>query len=168
MTVVFAILVMGFLIFLMSGTSGLFSHTIDLYCYVDNANGLRTGAPVRLSSVDIGNVRSIHIVNHHDHLGNSTPVELRMQVNAKFQPFLHTDSKVLLSTSGVLGESFVDIDSNHAKGPVAQNNTCSVAASFVSIARAGGNSDSTARRPAACRPAGPARRSGSSRCRNSS
>ena len=121
MTVVFAILVMGFLIFLMSGTSGLFSHTIDIFCYVDNANGLRTGAPVRLSSVDIGNVRSIHIVNHHDHLGNSTPVELRMQVNSKFQPFLHTDSKVLLSTSGVLGESFVDIDSNHAKGPVAQN-----------------------------------------------
>jgi phospholipid/cholesterol/gamma-HCH transport system substrate-binding protein len=121
LTVVFAILVMGFLVFLMSGTSGLFSHTITLMCYVDNANGLRTGAPVRLSNVDIGNVHSIRIANHHDPKGNSTPVELNMQVNAKFQPFLHTDSKVQLSTSGVLGESFVDIDSNHATGPVAQN-----------------------------------------------
>lgn len=123
LTVIFAVAVFAALVFLMSGTSGFLQHTIDFVCYVDNANGLRTGAPVRLSSVDIGNVQSIHIVNHHDALGNSTPVEIRMKINAKFQPFVHTDSQVLLSTSGVLGEAFVDIDSNHATGPVAQNNT---------------------------------------------
>jgi len=122
LTVIFAVTVFGLLVFLMSGTSGFFQRTIMIVCYVDNANGLRTGAPVRLSNVDIGNVNSIRIVNHHDASGNSTPVELRMRVNAKFQPFLHTDSKVRLETSGVLGESFVDVNSNEAKGPVAENN----------------------------------------------
>lgn len=121
LTVIFAIAVMGVLVFLMSGTSGIFTRTIRVLCYVDNANGLRTGAPVRLSNVDIGNVETIHIVNHHDKFGNSTPVEIAMRINAKYQAFLHTDSEVLLETSGVLGESFVDINSNQSRGPAVQN-----------------------------------------------
>jgi phospholipid/cholesterol/gamma-HCH transport system substrate-binding protein len=122
LTVIFAAVVMGVLIFLMSGTTSLFSPSFRLVCYVDNANGLRNGAPVRLSSVDVGNVEKIRIVNHHDQYGNSTPVEIVMKINGHFQPFIHTDSKVLVSTAGVLGEAFVDIDSNHASGPVVANN----------------------------------------------
>jgi phospholipid/cholesterol/gamma-HCH transport system substrate-binding protein len=94
-----------------------------LVSYVDNAGGLRTGAPVRLQSVDIGNVESIHIVNHRDASGASTPVEILMKVNAKFRPFIHTDSQVLLTTAGVLGETFIDIDSTQARGAVASNNS---------------------------------------------
>jgi phospholipid/cholesterol/gamma-HCH transport system substrate-binding protein len=122
LTVVFAAIVLGFLIFLMSGTTGFFTPTLRLYAYTYNASGLRNGAPVRLQSVDIGNVENIRIVNHHDAEGNSTPVQIVMKVNAKFHPFLHTDSQVLLSTQGVLGETFIDIDSTHASGPIVANN----------------------------------------------
>jgi phospholipid/cholesterol/gamma-HCH transport system substrate-binding protein len=122
LTVVFAAVVLAFLIFLMSGTTGLFTPTLRLFCYVDNAGGLRNGAPVRLQNVDIGNVEKIRIVNHHDANGTSTPVQIEMKVNAKFRPFLHTDSQVLLSTAGVLGETFIDIDSTQAKGDVVANN----------------------------------------------
>jgi phospholipid/cholesterol/gamma-HCH transport system substrate-binding protein len=121
-TVVCAIAVLGILVFLMSGSTGLFRPTLRLLCYTDDANGLRNGAPVRLQSVDIGNVQMIRVVNHHSLTGESTPVEIEMRVNAKFQPFLHTDSQVLLSTAGVLGETFIDIDSTHANGPVITNN----------------------------------------------
>jgi phospholipid/cholesterol/gamma-HCH transport system substrate-binding protein len=121
-TVMASAMVLAVLIFLMSGTTGIFSKTIHLYCYVDNASGLRNGAPVRLQSVDIGNVEGIRIINHHEPDGASTPVQITMKVNAKFQPFLHTDSKVLLTTAGVLGETFIDIDSNEATGPVVANN----------------------------------------------
>lgn len=123
LTIVFALLVMAFLVFLMSGSTGLFRKTLRLYCYTDSAGGLRNGAPVRLQSVDIGNVQSIRIVNHMDASGASTPVQIEMKVNAKFQPFLHTDSQVLLSTAGVLGETYVDIDSTFAKGPEVENNS---------------------------------------------
>ena len=123
LTVVFALLVFAFLVFLMSGTTGFFKPTIRLVSYADSAGGLRNGAPVRLQSVDIGNVERIRIVDHKDSSGAATPVLIEMKVNAKFQPFLHTDSQVLLSTAGVLGETFVDIDSTQAKGPVAGNNS---------------------------------------------
>jgi phospholipid/cholesterol/gamma-HCH transport system substrate-binding protein len=122
LTVVFAAVVLAFLVFLMSGTTGLFTPTLRLVAFVDNAGGLRNGAPVRLQSVDIGNVEKIRIVDHHERSGASTPVEIQMKVNAKFQPFIHSDSLVLLSTSGVLGETFIDIDSTQAKGGVASNN----------------------------------------------
>ena len=55
-TVIIASLTLALLLFLMSGTSGLFTKRITLISYFDNAEGLRQGAPVRLSGVDIGNV----------------------------------------------------------------------------------------------------------------
>ncbi len=121
-TVVFASMVLMFLIFLMGGSAGFFNPTIRLYTYVQNASGLRNGAPVRLQNVDIGNVNKIRIVDHHSATGASTPVQIVMKINAKFRPFVHTDSVVLLTTAGVLGETFVDIDSTHATGPMVSNN----------------------------------------------
>jgi phospholipid/cholesterol/gamma-HCH transport system substrate-binding protein len=123
LTVLFAAIVLAFLIFLMSGTTGFFTPTLRLIAYTDNASGLRNGAPVRLENVDIGNVDAIRIVNHHDASGANTPVEIVMKVNAKFRPFLHTDSQVLLSTAGVLGETYIDIDSTHATGGQVANGT---------------------------------------------
>ena len=120
-TVVFASVVLMFLIFLMGGSTGFFNPTLKLYSYVQNASGLRNGAPVRLQSVDIGNVNKIRIVDHHSASGASTPVQIVMKINAKFRPFLHTDSVVLLTTQGVLGETFIDIDSTHANGPMVSN-----------------------------------------------
>ncbi len=46
----------------MTGTTGLFTRKIILRAYVDNAGGLRVGAPVRLEGVDIGNVTRIRVV----------------------------------------------------------------------------------------------------------
>jgi len=121
LTVVVAACVLMFLVFLMSGTTGLFTLTLHLLCYVDNAGGLRNGAPVRLQNVDIGNVQSIRLVNHQAPNGTPTPVQITMKVNAKFRPFIHTDSAVMLSTAGVLGETFIDIDSSQAHGGVVAN-----------------------------------------------
>ena len=61
-TVVVASLTLALLLFLMSGTSGLFTSRITLIAYFNNAGGLRPGAPVRLSGVDIGNVVTMRIV----------------------------------------------------------------------------------------------------------
>jgi phospholipid/cholesterol/gamma-HCH transport system substrate-binding protein len=110
---VFASIVLMVLIFLMSGTGGVFARKVRLTSYFDNAGGLRVGAPVRLSGVDIGNVTSITVVPNKP----LTPVEVKMKVNTKFLFNLRKDSVTSLSTAGVLGETFVDIDSATAKGP---------------------------------------------------
>jgi phospholipid/cholesterol/gamma-HCH transport system substrate-binding protein len=113
LTVLFASITLGVLIFMMSGTGGWLTRKIVLKAYFDNAGGLREGAPVRLSGVDIGNVTGIRIINGKP----LTPVEVTMKVNTKYSFNLRKDSVALLSTAGVLGETFVDIDSAEARGP---------------------------------------------------
>ena len=75
-TVVVAGLVLAVLIILMSGTGGLFTHKLILRSYFFDAQGLRVGAPVRLSGVDIGNVSQIRVVPNKP----LAPVEVAMKV----------------------------------------------------------------------------------------
>ena len=114
-TVVAASITLAVLVFLMSGTGGFFTKKIILKSYFDNASGLRVGAPVRLNGVDIGNVTRIRVVSDKDK--KLTPVEVTMKISMKYHDNLHTDSVTLLSTAGVLGETFIDIDSALAVGP---------------------------------------------------
>ena len=111
----FAGIVIAILIFLMTGTRGLFTPTLMLRAYFENAAGLRVGAPVRLEGVDIGNVSKIAVAASRP----LSPVEVTMKVANKYP--LHKDSIAILSTAGVLGETFVDISNKGAKGPAAQN-----------------------------------------------
>jgi len=113
LTVLAASITLGILIFLMSGTGGLFTTKIQLKSYFDNANGLRVGAPVRLAGVDIGNVTNIRVVREPEK--KLTPVEVTMKVNTRYRFGLRKDSLTLLSTAGVLGETYIDIDSSQAK-----------------------------------------------------
>ena len=117
LTVVFACITLAFLILLMSGTAGLFTPKIVLKSFFDNASGLRDGAPVRLDGVDVGNVTAIRVVSGKP----LTPVEVTMKVNTKYNFELRKDSLTSLSTAGVLGETYIDIDSSTAKGSPAQN-----------------------------------------------
>ncbi len=115
LTVLFASITLAVLIFLMSGTTGLFTPKITLKSYFDNAQGLHNGAPVRLSGVDVGNVSAVRVVRNKPR----TPVEITMRVNTHYSFNLRKDSVTSLSTAGVLGETFIDIDSSLAKGPEA-------------------------------------------------
>ena len=116
-TVIFATIVLGVLILLMSGSTGLFSKKLTLMAYFDNAGGLRKGAPVRLEGVTIGNVKDIRIVSGRP----LEPVQVIMRVGNKYASNIRKDSTASLSTAGVLGETFVDIESKLAKGPPAQD-----------------------------------------------
>jgi phospholipid/cholesterol/gamma-HCH transport system substrate-binding protein len=107
------------LLFLMTGaTGGLFSRKIVLRSYFPNAAGIKEGSPVTLEGVTIGNVTRMRVVPER----NPEPVEITMQVSERYMRDLHTDSTASIGTAGVLGDSFVDIDSTRAKGPEPLNN----------------------------------------------
>jgi phospholipid/cholesterol/gamma-HCH transport system substrate-binding protein len=111
-TVIVGSVTLAVLVFLMSGTTGFFTTNITLVAYFDNAEGLRSGQPVDLQGVPIGNVQSVRVV-----LGRPTmPVQVIMRVNKKYQPLVREDSTATVLTAGVLGESYVDIDARDAKG----------------------------------------------------
>jgi phospholipid/cholesterol/gamma-HCH transport system substrate-binding protein len=107
------------LILLMSGSSGgLFAPKLVLRSYFENAAGLKDGAPVTLEGVTIGNVIHVRVVPDR----NPTPVEVSMRVGREWLGLLHTDSTASIAQAGVLGDSYVDIDSAHASGPAPANN----------------------------------------------
>ena len=112
-TVIVASITLMVLVFLMNQTGGMFSHKITIKSYFDNASGLREGAPVRLQGVDIGNVTAIRVVSNKP----LTPVEVTMKVSNRYLANLRKDSLTSLETAGVLGETYVEIESAQARGP---------------------------------------------------
>ncbi len=118
-TVLFALVTLAILIFLMTGTTGLFTKKILIRSYVDNAGGLRVGAPVRLEGVDIGNVTGIRVVADPAHPAD--PVLITMKITTKYADSMGSSCQVLLTTAGVLGEVFIDLDCRQNKGAPLQN-----------------------------------------------
>ncbi len=118
-TVLVALITLAVLIFLMTGTTGLFTKKIIIHSYVDNAGGLRVGAPVRLEGVDIGNVTGIRVVS--DAARRVAPVQISMKITTKYADSMNNGCQVLLTTAGVLGEVFIDLDCRQAKGTPLQS-----------------------------------------------
>ncbi|MGA9585927.1 MAG: MlaD family protein [Terracidiphilus sp.] len=114
-----AMAVLVLVILLMSSSEGgLFTKKLVLRTYFDNAGGLKAGAPVTLEGVTIGNITKIRVVPER----SPKPVEVTMRVGGKYIQDLHVDSKASIAQAGVLGDSFLDITSAHAKGPEPGNN----------------------------------------------
>lgn len=115
--VLISLALLSTLLFLMTSASGLsvFSRKIVVKAYFANSDGLKVGAPVGLEGVTIGEVKSVTVTT--DPARKDTPVEVIMKLNPKFHKSLHTDSRVALSTVGVLGDTVVDINSRTAVGP---------------------------------------------------
>lgn len=114
-----AMVVLIFVILLMNAsTGGLFAPKLTLRTYFDNAGGLKSGAPVTLEGVTIGNITRIRVVPAR----SPKPVEVTMRVGGEYLKDLHTDSTTSIVQAGVLGDSFVDITCIHSKGPEPANN----------------------------------------------
>ncbi len=114
-----AVAVLVGLIFLMSGsTGGIFAPKLKLRSYFANASGLKDGAPVTLEGVTIGNVQHIRVVPER----NPTPVEVTMRIGEAYLRDIHVNSTTAIAQAGVLGDSYLDIDSTHAFGPPPGNN----------------------------------------------
>ncbi len=99
------------------GYTKLSGHRLELRAYFEDAGGLRAGAPVRLAGVDIGIVKSVRVrPEMREH-----PAEVIMVLNTPYDLKIPSDSMVTLSTTGVLGEPFPEIDVRAASGHPAQN-----------------------------------------------
>jgi phospholipid/cholesterol/gamma-HCH transport system substrate-binding protein len=111
-TVIVASVILFLLVFMMSGITGLFTTTIKVKAYFDNAEGLRNGQPVALSGVSIGNVQAVHVISGR----KVDPVEVIMRINKKFAPLVREGTTATIETQGVLGDAFIDLDSRDAEG----------------------------------------------------
>ncbi len=91
-----ALLVVG--VFLIGQKESLFSSTFNVKAYFKDVQGLRSGATVRLSGIDVGTVKNVEIVN--DTTGR---VEVDMNLQTDIQRFIRTDTKATIETEGLVG-----------------------------------------------------------------
>jgi len=112
-----SVALLSLLLFLMTSASGMsvFSRKIVVTSYFDNSMGLKTGAPVELEGVTIGEVKTVEVTTDPAH--KLTPVKVVMKIDPRYKASLHTDSRVSLGTIGVLGDTVLDINSMVATGP---------------------------------------------------
>src|SRR5437763_15712942 len=54
-----AMAILGVLIFLLTGTGGIFTSWAHLYTYMDDSAAMATSTPVRLNGISIGNIEKI-------------------------------------------------------------------------------------------------------------
>ncbi len=91
-------------IFLLGGKEQLFSSTFNVKAYFKTVQGLKSGATVRLSGIDVGTVKDVQIVN--DTTGR---VQVTMKIKEDVARFIRTDTKATIETEGLVGNKVVVI-----------------------------------------------------------
>ncbi len=86
---------------------------LQVRCYFQDVQGLRSGAKVRLAGVEVGSVTSVRV--HPER--RDQPAEVTMFLQTPYELKIPNDSVVILETAGVLGEVFPEIDMRGASGP---------------------------------------------------
>lgn len=91
-------------IFLLGSKEKLFTSTIEIKAYFDQIEGLKSGAPVRLSGYDIGSVSSVSFANDA-----SAKVEVKMRIVNDLKHLIRIDSEASIETEGLVGKKIVAI-----------------------------------------------------------
>lgn len=91
-------------IFMLGSKEKLFTTTIEVKTYFNQIEGLKPGAPVRLSGYDIGSVSSIALVDEKS--GN---VEVKMRIDNTLKHFIRIDSRASIETEGLVGKKIISI-----------------------------------------------------------
>jgi phospholipid/cholesterol/gamma-HCH transport system substrate-binding protein len=107
-----AMVVLGVLVFLLTGTKKLFVPKATLYTYMDDSAALATGAPVRLNGILIGNVKAVELS------GQRAPrraVRIIMSVDSSDLPLIPSDSLASISAENVLGTKYINIEIGRSK-----------------------------------------------------
>ena len=95
-----AILVIA--IFMLGDKEALFSSTFEVRTYFYDIQGLKSGATVRLSGIDVGTVTNVSIVD--DTTGR---VEVIMDIKEDVARFIRTDTRASIETEGLVGNKVV-------------------------------------------------------------
>jgi len=93
------------------------THSFHLKTCLQKADGLRKGAPVLISGVEVGIVRDVR-VRPEDH---ACPVMIAMELQTDYELKIPRDSRAYSSNEGLLGPAYVGIDSSNASGTPVEN-----------------------------------------------
>lgn len=99
-------LIVLFIFAILVGTNEfLFSRTYILYINLSNTAGLVDGAPVTLAGYKIGDVKAVEFVVAK----NQPVIRVELRIKSEYKEQIRSDSKVRITSIGILGDKFVDI-----------------------------------------------------------
>ena len=107
---VIALILATVLIFLLSGEGGFFWQQYSIKTVFSNIAGLKAGAPVRVSGVEVGAVSETNFIGDQ--------VEVVMEVSKTHQSRITSGSRATLGSVSLLGEAAVDITASSSGTPV--------------------------------------------------
>jgi phospholipid/cholesterol/gamma-HCH transport system substrate-binding protein len=107
------IVLTGVVVFMIGDQRNMFARKVDYTTAFSDVQGLAAGAPVRMSGINVGSVRS---VGHSDDLDDPRiHVELWMVRSEALR--LRKDAKAMVANKGMLGDKMLEIDPGSASMP---------------------------------------------------
>jgi phospholipid/cholesterol/gamma-HCH transport system substrate-binding protein len=100
-------------LFLIGDRRMFFSKTFEVRSEFSQISGLQTGAKVRVSGLDAGEVTELHVP-----AGPRAKFVVVMRVRADVQPIVRTDSVASIQNDGLVGNKFVQIEAGTEGAPV--------------------------------------------------
>lgn len=100
-----------------------FGDQFELHVQFESAAGLKPGADVAISGIDVGNVRSVEFEKNEDpEMGlPAVAVEVTLTVDEQYADAIREDSNFYITTRGVLGEPYVEIATASFDSPAVQS-----------------------------------------------
>jgi phospholipid/cholesterol/gamma-HCH transport system substrate-binding protein len=98
-------------VFFIGKEHDLFTQKYELRFTVEKGTGFTRGMPVKLSGFRIGRVKSIS-------LNESATVDIVLQIDSRYQKWIHSDSRARLQKEGLVGDMIVDVSVGSATTPL--------------------------------------------------
>jgi phospholipid/cholesterol/gamma-HCH transport system substrate-binding protein len=107
----------GFVL-IMGGLS--FERTYPLYVDFDNPGGLQSGAPVKIAGVKVGKVEELKFMGGQidPETKRRTLIRAKIAVEVRVKQSIHENADFYVTTQGVLGEQFLQIEPGTDAKPV--------------------------------------------------
>lgn len=99
-------------LFLIGNQAQLFGSHFVVYTQFNNIDTLQTGATVRVSGMNAGQIAGITVPS-----GPTKEFRLKLSVDKKFRPIVRGDSLASIETEGMVGNKFVNIQKGSESSP---------------------------------------------------
>ena len=98
-----ALAILGYLIFLLTGSQGFFQGKVEIYTYLGDSSDLADGAPVRLNGIDIGKVKDVRLSGSND---PRRIIRIDLEIDNDFMHAIPVDSQAKISAGNLLGTKY--------------------------------------------------------------
>jgi phospholipid/cholesterol/gamma-HCH transport system substrate-binding protein len=112
---ILAMVILGVLIFYLTGSTKFFAKEVDVYTYMDDAASIIKGAPVRLNGIGIGSIDDVQLS------GDKNPrriVRIALKIEADKLALIPADSVAAISAENLLGTKFINIKKGQSNATV--------------------------------------------------